>query len=256
MNRPVIGIYGLTGCAGDQLVILNCEDRLLEIARLVDIVDFPMASSDRDRESRLDIAFVEGAVMSARDEALVCWVRDRSDILVAIGTCAMWGGVSEVGAAVDWLSMRESVYGPGAIGYDARPAHPIRDFVKVDVGLPGCPIEAREFIDCLACLSRGYLPLLPRYPVCAECRWQENGCLLTGRNAPCLGALTVGGCRARCPSLGQACIGCRGPVEDANIASALRILEEKGVPADTARRKLAMFLPSSHLEAQVPGGDS
>ena len=37
MNKPTVGIFGLTGCAGDQLVILNCEDRLLDIAALIDV---------------------------------------------------------------------------------------------------------------------------------------------------------------------------------------------------------------------------
>ncbi|MFC1652973.1 nickel-dependent hydrogenase large subunit [Planctomycetota bacterium] len=32
MAKPKVGIYGLTGCAGDQLVILNCEDELIDIA--------------------------------------------------------------------------------------------------------------------------------------------------------------------------------------------------------------------------------
>ena len=106
MNRPTVGIYGLTGCAGDQLVILNCEDRLREIAGLVDIVDFPMASSQRDRTSRLDIAFVEGSVMSARDETLLHGIRERSDVLVAIGTCALWGGLPEIGPGPEWASRR------------------------------------------------------------------------------------------------------------------------------------------------------
>ncbi|HSO23206.1 MAG TPA: hypothetical protein VLT81_09875 [Chondromyces sp.] len=28
-GKPRVGIFGLTGCAGDQLQILNCEDHLL-----------------------------------------------------------------------------------------------------------------------------------------------------------------------------------------------------------------------------------
>lgn len=30
--KPEIGIFGLTGCSGEQIVILNCEDELLYIA--------------------------------------------------------------------------------------------------------------------------------------------------------------------------------------------------------------------------------
>jgi len=242
MNTPRIGIYGLTGCAGDQLTILNCEDRLLEIASRVVIVDFPMASTARDRESRLDIAFVDGAVMSEADESLLRWIRDRSETLVAMGTCAVWGGIPDVGAAGAWPEMVRARYGAES-RYDARSAAPLGAFVRVDVSLPGCPIEIEEFLDCLECLSLGRRPLLPRYPVCAECRWRENGCLLTDRRAACLGPLTAGGCHARCPTRGQPCIGCRGPVEDPNVPSLVRTLVECGVPESVARAKVGAFLP-------------
>ena len=49
MSKPTVGIFGLTGCAGDQLVILNCEDRLMDIVALLDVRDFLMASSENDQ---------------------------------------------------------------------------------------------------------------------------------------------------------------------------------------------------------------
>ena len=67
MSRPTLGIFGLTGCAGDQLVILNCEDQLLDIVALVDLRDFLMASSEIFQDCPLDVALVEGAVATARD---------------------------------------------------------------------------------------------------------------------------------------------------------------------------------------------
>ncbi|GAJ03516.1 unnamed protein product, partial [marine sediment metagenome] len=36
------------------------------------------------------------------------------------------------------------------------------------------------------------------------------------------------GCQARCPSYGLPCSGCRGPVEEANVASEIEVLKEKG----------------------------
>ena len=68
MNPPKVGIFGLTGCAGDQLVILNAEDELLDIVRVLDVKDFLMASSGNDTETELDIAFVEGAVVTLSDD--------------------------------------------------------------------------------------------------------------------------------------------------------------------------------------------
>ena len=92
-SKPRVGIFGLTGCAGDQLQILNCEDRLLELARDLDIVDWVMVKSDNDHACTLDIAFVEGVVATERDLECLKEVRERSQTLVAIGTCAVWGGL-------------------------------------------------------------------------------------------------------------------------------------------------------------------
>src|SRR5208283_416077 len=93
MSKPKVGIFGLTGCAGDQLVILNCEDQLLDLVALVDIRDFLMASSENQTDCQLDIALVEGAVCTKRDAARLLAIRKRSKFLVALGTCAVWGGV-------------------------------------------------------------------------------------------------------------------------------------------------------------------
>jgi Ni,Fe-hydrogenase maturation factor len=69
MSKPTVGIFGLTGCAGDQLAILNCEDQLLDLVALIDIREFLMASSENDTECTLDVALVEGAVVSEKDAA-------------------------------------------------------------------------------------------------------------------------------------------------------------------------------------------
>ena len=97
--KPKIGIFGLSGCWGEQIVILNCEDQLLDIVGAVDIVDFLGGSSVNDRESRLDIAFVEGSVANAREEAALRRIRERADARSSpAARCACFGGVSAMDA--------------------------------------------------------------------------------------------------------------------------------------------------------------
>ena len=81
VSKPRVGIFGLTGCAGDQLQILNCEERLLELVRDLDIVDWVMAKTDNDHDCALDIAFVEGVVATHRDLDALKAVRRRADLL-------------------------------------------------------------------------------------------------------------------------------------------------------------------------------
>src|SRR4029079_16793408 len=94
MMKPSIGVFGLSGCWGEQIVILNCEDQLLELAALVDVADFLGASSAPPPGAPLPIAVVEGSVGSDRDEKRLREIRGRSHLLVACGSCACHGGIA------------------------------------------------------------------------------------------------------------------------------------------------------------------
>jgi len=243
MAKPTLGVFGLTGCAGDQLVILNCEDQLLALTGLVDIKDFLMASSGNDTACQLDIALVDGAVLSQRDENTLKRIRERSRILIALGTCAVWGGVATMDGNGNRAKLLNDVYGEMGGKYDSLPARALHEVVKVDFNITGCPIEKGQIIAAVASLLQGDPPLFPKYPVCTECRIKENNCLLIERGEVCCGPLTVAGCDARCPSLNIPCVGCRGPADDANIQSAMDMFGEKGIPREVIAAKLRTFAP-------------
>ena len=241
MGKPTVGIFGLTGCAGDQLVILNCEDQLLDVVGALDIRDFLMASSANDTQCELDLAFVEGAVLSKRDEETLRRIRERSRTLVALGTCAVWGGVAAMGGANGRAALLHEIYGPLGAGYDTQAPRALHEVVKVDMNVSGCPIEKEQILSAVAHVLNGNPPLFPEYPVCAECRMREHNCLLIERGSVCCGPLTVAGCNARCPELGIACVGCRGPAGDTNVESAMVMFAEKGIGPEQVAMKLRTF---------------
>lgn len=244
MSKPAVGIFGLTGCAGDQLVIINCEDELLDVVGAVDIRDFLMASSRNDTKCELDVALVEGAVMTARDEQRLKDIRARARLLVALGTCAVWGGVAAARFNGNRAASLASVYGEAGSQYDTMPARALHDVVKVDLNISGCPIEKEQFLEAIAGLLNGDPPVYPKYPVCTECKMRESTCLLLEKGEVCCGPLTVAGCNARCPALGVRCVGCRGPADDANVKSALAMFSEKQIPLEEIANKLGTFAPS------------
>jgi sulfhydrogenase subunit delta len=243
MAKPTVGIFGLTGCAGDQLVILNCEDQLLDLVALIDIRDFLMASSENQTDCKLDIALVEGAVVSKRDAETLLAVRQRSKTLVALGTCAVWGGVAAMDRGSDRGAMLEAVYGETGRAYDSIPAQALHEIVPVDFNITGCPIEKDDVLQAIATLLNGDPPLFPDYPVCTECRMRENNCLLMERGEICAGAMTVAGCGARCPELRVPCMGCRGPVSDVNAAAVLKMFETRGFDRARIAQRLRTFAP-------------
>jgi coenzyme F420-reducing hydrogenase gamma subunit len=245
MSKPTVGIYGLTGCAGDQLVILNCEDQLLDIAGALDIKFFPMAMSGNDEDCPLDIVFVDGSVVQPKEAKMLKKLRERAKLLVAIGTCAIWGGVQAMKNEIPREELKTQVYGNAGKMFKAIAAQPLSSFVKVDLSISGCPIEKEQLLQSVASLLHGDLPRLPTYAVCTECKMAEYPCLLVEAGQLCLGPITVAGCKARCPGYGQPCTGCRGPVEEANVASEAKVLKEKGFTWVDIQNRLRTFAASA-----------
>lgn len=252
MGKPKVGVYGLTGCAGDQLAILNCEDELLDIAGALDIKFFPMAMTGNDEKCPLDIVFVEGTVVQPRDEEMLKKLRERAKLLIAIGTCAVWGGLPAMKNEVSRQDLKMRVYGPVGEIFKAIVPQPLSSFVKVDLAISGCPIEKEQLLQAVASLLHGDLPRLPNYAVCTECKMSEYPCLLVDKGQLCLGPITVAGCKARCPGYGRPCIGCRGPVEEANVSSEVRVLREKGFTWADIRNRLRTFAaPADCFEDKI-----
>lgn len=241
MAKPRVGIFGLTGCAGDQLQIINCEDELLAVVSAVDLKSFVMAQTGND-ESEFDISFVEGSVVTEEDEARLKEIRNKSGLLIAIGTCACWGGVQAAANDAERKELYEAVYGTPDDLYAVLPkVKALNEVVQVDWYISGCPIEKDQFLSSVVSLLHGDLPIPVAYPVCYECKRKENPCRLVEKGELCMGSLTIGGCGGRCPSHNTPCKGCRGPVEEANIASEYEILLEKGYSRDDLVRAFRTF---------------
>jgi len=238
---PRVGIYGFTGCAGDQLMILNCEDQLVDLLGAVDMRSFVMAKSD-NTEDQLDIAFVEGSISTDEQAKRVKEIRERSKLLIAIGTCACHGGPQAMKLEEGGFDERyKKVYGDAKITISkAFEAQPVDALVKVDMYIPGCPIDKGEFLGAVTKLVAGRHPYQYKFPVCMECRWKENICILYAGKF-CAGPLTKAGCGAICPSHNLPCVGCWGPTDDLNISSEYALLKEKGYKPDDIIRKIKKF---------------
>jgi sulfhydrogenase subunit delta len=236
-----IGIYELTGCAGDALLILDCEKELVDIFTAADIQSFVMAKSD-NIDGELDVALVEGSVSTEKDKKEILDIRKRADVVIAIGICACFGGIQA--AFLDekeWENNFKQVYGRVKMAH-TKPVQskPIDAYIKVDYYLPGCPIGKEQFLSTFNRILRGNPPELYRFPVCMECKWNENDCLLN-KNIPCLGPITRAGCGSICTNHNLPCVGCWGPVEEVNLASEFHLLREKGFDYDFVKKKIANF---------------
>jgi len=240
--KPKVGFYSFSGCEGDLLTIIHCEDELLDIFAAVDIRSFRMASSEKHDDEPLDVAFVEGSITTKQQVEKVKGIRERAGTVVALGSCACYGGPQSARLGYDdWAERYKKVYGSSRLTA-TKPieSKPVSEFIRVDYCIPGCPIDKYQFFYALTRLASGLPIELTRFPVCAECKWNENECLLL-KGQLCLGPVTAGGCNSRCPNHNLPCNGCWGPADEANVASEINLLKEKNFSTDEIINKLRLF---------------
>ena len=245
MNGLRLGWLRLTGCAGCQLSLLNAEEQLAQAASALELISFPLVTSHTDDQGPLDVALVEGALSTPEELEALMKLRRRATTLVAVGACALSGGIPAL--ASDRRGERfTEVYGPDT-PCASFPPQAVRRFVSVDLEIPGCPPEPGELLLAFGSLVRHGAPELDRFPVCFECRQQENLCLLfeTTPRRPCLGPLTRAGCGARCPAQGIPCEGCRGQVPEARRAQLVDLLTAHGFSPHELADRLGRFGESS-----------
>lgn len=235
--RPKVAFFELTSCEGCQLQLLNNEATLLNFLSLFEIVRFRegMTGGSDDYE----IAFVEGSVTRTDEIERLQVIRNNAPILVALGSCACFGGVNQLKNRfhdLEWV--KKTVYGDHPV--ETIEARPLEDFIRVDLKIYGCPIKKEEVERIVTDLVVGKEIDIPKYPVCMECKAKEYICLFD-LGEPCLGPITRAGCEAWCPENRFGCWGCRGPAEGANVTQLREIMNRYGFSSETILDRLECF---------------
>jgi NAD-reducing hydrogenase small subunit len=175
MSKLKVATVWLDGCSGCHMSFLDMDERLLELAKLIDVVYSPVVDA-KVFPDEVDIALIEGAVASVDDEAKIKKVRAHSKLLVAMGDCAVAGNVPSMRNPIGPASILDRAYMENASSQPQIPCvvvpkllkvvRPIHEFVKVDVFLPGCPPSADTFYAALVALVTGApldIPALTRF---------------------------------------------------------------------------------------------
>lgn len=240
-SKPKVAFFDFACCEGCQLQIANLEEDVVGLAELVDVVEFREVATGHAPE--YDIAIIEGSITRKKDEERIKDIRNRAKLLVAYGQCAVSGGINRL--KNNWASMddvRQEVYGDkGTMPHlDTYPTKGINEVVKVDLSIPGCPVNRDEFLRIVKELLLGRIPQLPNYPVCVECKNKENVCLFDSGDT-CLGPLARAGCGAICPSNGVPCDACRGTVNNPNKDAMHEVLKKYNFTVEDIIRKMNIF---------------
>ncbi len=240
MSKPKVAIFDFACCEGCQLQIVNLEEELLDLISVVQPVTWREAMSEKDDD--YDIALIEGSITRPEDEERLRAIRDRADILVALGACATIGGVNKLKNNFELDEVKRCVYGDAADmpHLDTAMTKGADEVVEVDCYVHGCPMDKKEFTHIVKSLALGKEPVIPDYPVCVECKQRGTICRYEYGEI-CLGVVTRAGCNAPCPSGGLWCFGCRGYAPEPNVQAARDVMEEYDLTVEDLQSKLKLF---------------
>ncbi len=239
MKKPKVGIFDFACCEGCQLQIANMGEDVLTVLGSIDVMEWREVMSEKWGKN-LDIAIIEGSITNHHAVERIRQIRKKSKILIAYGSCATIGGVNGMKNNFDLDDIRKYVYSENYRFFPTEPTRAVHQVVKVDYFVHGCPVYIPEFVAVLKAVLQGIPYYVPDYPVCVECKLNENVCMYD-RKVTCLGPVTKAGCNSWCINNGNICYGCRGMVSNPNEKGAQDVLAKYKISMDLILNKMNMY---------------
>jgi len=165
-----VATASLAGCFGCHMSLLDIDERLFTLLEKVEFDRTPL--TDIKHCGPCDIGIIEGGVCNAENVEVLREFRRNCKILIAMGACAVTGGLPaqrnhlDIGECLQEVYLTEPSLLHGQVPSDPElplpldRVHPIHEVVKVDYFLPGCPPSAEAIWKFLTDLINGRTPKL------------------------------------------------------------------------------------------------
>ena len=173
LRKARIATASLAGCFGCHMAILDIDERLMELMKLVEVDRSPLTDIKRFTK-RCDIGIIEGGCCNEENVHVLRDFRRNCDVLISIGQCAIMGGLPAMRNAImhSDAPLRECLEEAYITGRYIRntthdipndPAlpllldevYPCSDVVEIDYQIPGCAPTGDVIYETLAGLLAG-----------------------------------------------------------------------------------------------------
>jgi len=247
----------LNMCGGCESSLLDVGEPLLGLLSQIEFVHIPVlmdhkylgqtGEGTKIEIPQADIGLISGGIRTEEDKAIAQEMRSKCKTVVAVGSCACFGGVPALANMFVNDEALEKVYRtakstvPGEypsvnIPHWTDRVYALDEVIKVDVLVPGCPPPPGLMSEAMGALLQNKPFALEEKAVCEDCPlkrekkaiatikrpldkfWPtEKGRCLLELGYLCLGPATRTGCRGeekipRCIAGGFPCRGCFGPI--------------------------------------------
>jgi F420-non-reducing hydrogenase small subunit len=202
MSKPKVAFYWCASCGGCEETVVDLAEDILGVVEKVDIVLWPVAMDFKYKDvaalpdKSIVATLLNGAIRSSEQEEMALMLRQKSQFLIAYGSCAHLGGIPALANQFEREEMLRFVYedapsmeNPGhtrpqlVFEEEGRRPHlpelrhvvrSLDQVVDVDFYLPGCPPTPNLTKAAFDALLSGNLPpkgsvLAPDIALCEEC---------------------------------------------------------------------------------------
>ncbi len=172
MPKVIIATDWLAACAGCHMSLLDMDERLTTLLESVVFSSSPVTDLKQPPQTGVTVGILTGAVSNTHNVEVARRMRERCKILVAVGDCAVFGGIVAARNLVGTRAALERAYLETESTVDGRiPDSPelgipldavtgVDPLVRVDLFVPGCPPRADDLYFTFSELLAGRIPVV------------------------------------------------------------------------------------------------
>jgi NAD-reducing hydrogenase small subunit len=162
----------LAGCAGCHMSLLDIDERVVALLESVEFTSSPVTDLKHPPKDGVTVGILEGAICNSHNIEVARQMRERCQILIAMGDCATFGGIvamrnmcgTEEALKRAYLETETTTDGliPDSpeLGKPLDHVTGVDKVVKVDLFIPGCPPSADTLFYAISELLAGRTPVI------------------------------------------------------------------------------------------------
>ncbi len=113
MKKVKLATVWLDGCSGCHMSLLDMDAGVIALAGKVDIVYGPLVDAQEFPDG-VDVTLVEGAISSIEDMHKIQMIRQRTNVLISLGDCAVTSNVPSMRNSIPVAKLLQRVYVEGS----------------------------------------------------------------------------------------------------------------------------------------------